>query len=199
MAGSPHVGVLAYQGDVKEHALMLTELGADVLLVRHPAELARVDGLVIPGGESSVIDKLTRMFGMLHPLRERIATGMPVYGTCAGLIMLADRLCGAAPGQQTFGGLDVTVQRNAFGAQAESFETAIDAGVLGGAPLHAAFIRAPIVSQVGPAASAILTLDDGRIVGVEQGNLMGTSFHPEVSGETRLHERFLQRVRAVRS
>lgn len=174
---------------------MLTELGADVLLVRHPAELARVDGLVIPGGESSVIDKLTRMFGMLHPLRERIATGMPVYGTCAGLIMLADRIEGAAPGQQTFGGLDVTVQRNAFGSQNESFETDIDAGVLGGPPVHAAFIRAPIVSEVGPGATALLTLDDGRIVGVEQGNLMGTSFHPEVSGETRLHERFLERVR----
>ena len=197
MAGKPHVGVLAYQGDVREHAQMLASLGADVALVRHPAELARVDGLVIPGGESSVIDKLTRMFGMLHPLRERIATGMPVYGTCAGLIMLADRIEGAAPGQQTIGGLDVTVQRNAFGAQAESFETTIDASVLGGAPLHAAFIRAPIVSEVGPAATAFLTLDDGRIVGVEQGNLMGTSFHPEVSGETRLHERFLARVRAV--
>lgn len=197
MAGSPKVGVLAYQGDVREHADMLTLLGADVVLVRHPAELVRVDGLVIPGGESSVIDKLTRMFGMLHPLRERITAGMPVYGTCAGLIMLADRIDGAAPGQQTLGGLDVTVQRNAFGAQAESFETTIDVPALGGPPMHVAFIRAPIVSAMGPAATAIMTLTDGRIVGVEQGQLMATSFHPEVSGETRLHERFLAKVRAV--
>lgn len=196
MAGKPQVGVLAYQGDVREHAQMLASLGADVALVRHPAELARVDGLVIPGGESSVIDKLTRMFGMLHPLRERIAAGMPAYGTCAGLIMLADRIEGAAPGQQSIGGLDVTVQRNAFGPQAESFETLIDAPALGGPPVHATFIRAPIVAALGPRATALLTLDDGRIVGVEQGALMGTSFHPEVSGEPRLHERFLARVRA---
>ena len=196
MAGSPRVGILALQGDVREHALVLTSLGADVALVRRPAELAQVDGLVIPGGESSVIDKLVRMFGMQQPLRDRIAGGMPVYGTCAGLIMLADRIEGAIEGQETLGGLDVTVQRNAFGAQAESFETLIDVPVLGEPPVHAVFIRAPIVSAVGPAATAIMTLDDGRIVGVEQGNLLGTSFHPEVSGELRLHERFLSRVRA---
>ena len=196
MAGSPRVGILALQGDVREHALVLTSLGADVALVRRPAELAQVDGLVIPGGESSVIDKLVRMFGMQQPLRDRIAAGMPVYGTCAGLIMLADRIEGAIEGQETLGGLDVTVQRNAFGAQAESFETLIDVPVLGEPPVHAVFIRAPIVSAVGPAATAIMTLDDGRIVGVEQGNLLGTSFHPEVSGELRLHERFLSRVRA---
>ena len=196
MAGSPHVGILALQGDVREHALVLTALGAAVALVRRPAELAQVDGLVIPGGESSVIDKLVRMFGMPQPLRDRVAAGMPVYGTCAGLIMLADRIEGAIEGQETLGGLDVTVQRNAFGAQAESFETLIDVPVLGEPPVHAVFIRAPIVSAVGPAATAIMTLDDGRIVGVEQGNLLGTSFHPEVSGELRLHERFLSRVRA---
>ena len=196
MAGSPRVGILALQGDVREHALVLTSLGADVALVRRPAELAQVDGLVIPGGESSVIDKLVRMFGMQQPLRDRIAAGMPVYGTCAGLIMLADRIEGAIEGQETLGGLDVTVQRNAFGAQAESFETLINVPVLGEPPVHAVFIRAPIVSAVGPAATAIMTLDDGRIVGVEQGNLLGTSFHPEVSGELRLHERFLSRVRA---
>ena len=196
MAGSPRVGILALQGDVREHALVLTSLGADVALVRRPAELAQVDGLVIPGGESSVIDKLVRMFGMQQPLRDRIAGGMPVYGTCAGLIMLADRIEGAIEGQETLGGLDVTVQRNAFGAQAESFETLINVPVLGEPPVHAVFIRAPIVSAVGPAATAIMTLDDGRIVGVEQGNLLGTSFHPEVSGELRLHERFLSRVRA---
>ena len=196
MAGSPRVGILALQGDVREHALVLTSLGADVALVRRPAELAQVDGLVIPGGESSVIDKLVRMFGMQQPLRDRIAAGMPVYGTCAGLLLLADRIEGAIEGQETLGGLDVTVQRNAFGAQAESFETLINVPVLGEPPVHAVFIRAPIVSAVGPAATAIMTLDDGRIVGVEQGNLLGTSFHPEVSGELRLHERFLSRVRA---
>lgn len=196
MAGSPRVGILALQGDVREHALVLTSLGADVALVRRPAELAQVEGLVIPGGESSVIDKLVRMFGMQQPLRDRIAAGMPVYGTCAGLIMLADRIEGAIAGQEALGGIDVTVQRNAFGTQAESFETMIDVPLLGAPPVHAVFIRAPIVSSVGPAATAFMTLDDGRIVGVEQGNLLGTSFHPEVSGETRLHERFLSKVRA---
>ena len=181
---------------MREHALVLTSLGADVALVRRPAELAQVEGLVIPGGESSVIDKLVRMFGMQQPLRDRIAAGMPVYGTCAGLIMLADRIEGAIAGQEALGGIDVTVQRNAFGTQAESFETMIDVPLLGAPPVHAVFIRAPIVSSVGPAATAFMTLDDGRIVGVEQGNLLGTSFHPEVSGETRLHERFLSKVRA---
>jgi pyridoxal 5'-phosphate synthase pdxT subunit len=192
----PRVGVLALQGDVREHTRMLTHLGADVVAVRRPDELASVAGLVIPGGESSVIDKLARTFGMQHPLREAIAAGLPVYGTCAGMILLADEIEGGIAGQETFGGLDVTVTRNAFGGQVESFET--DVAVAGfDALVHAAFIRAPRVTRVGERARAIAELADGSVVAVEQGNLLATAFHPEVSGETRFHERFLNRVRAA--
>ncbi len=185
------VGVLALQGDVREHLAVLTSLGADAVPVRRERELDRVAGLVIPGGESTVMDKLSRAFGLREPLRARIAAGLPVFGTCAGLIMLSDRVLDALPDQRTLGGLDVTVRRNAFGNQRESFETDLDVAVLGGPPVHAAFIRAPIVEAVGPAAEAIATLDDGRVVAVRQGNLLGTSFHPEITGETRFHELFL--------
>lgn len=163
--------------------------------MRRPAELDAVEGLVIPGGESSVIDKLSRMFGVAEPLKARIASGMPVYGTCAGLIMLADTVLDAIGGQQSLGGLDVAVRRNAFGNQNDSFETDIDIPELGGQPVHAVFIRAPVVERVGSGASVLAALPDGRIVAVEQGNLLGTSFHPEVTGEHRFHERFLDRVR----
>jgi len=194
---TPHVGILALQGDVREHAQVLRALGAEVSLVRRPSELAAVDGLVIPGGESSVIDKLSRAFGMQHPIREAIAAGMPVYGTCAGMIMLADRITGAIDGQETFGGLDVVVARNAFGSQVDSFETDLAVDGWSGPPVHATFIRAPLVSEVGPRATALAPLPDGGVVAVEQENLLATAFHPEVSGETRFHERFLQRVRAA--
>jgi len=189
------VGVLALQGDVREHVRVLTGLGADVLTVRRPEELAAVGGLVIPGGESSVMDKLVRAFGMQHPLRAAIAAGMPVYGTCAGLIMLADRLEGAIDGQQTLGGLDVTVARNAFGGQVESFETALPVPLFGEPPVHATFIRAPLITQTGPGVRVLATLAGGGVVAVEQGVILGTSFHPEVTGETRFHERFLSHVR----
>ena len=181
MAGSPapKVGVLALQGDVREHLTVLRALGADAVPVRREAELRSVDGLVIPGGESSVIDKLSRMFGVAEPLKARIAEGMPVYGTCAGLIMIADTLLDAIGGQQSLGGLDVDIPE------------------LGEPPVHAVFIRAPVVESVGDRASVLAALPDGRIVAVEQGNLLGTSFHPEVTGEHRFHERFLERVRAV--
>ncbi len=193
---TPTVGVLALQGDVREHARVLTGLGAEVVLVRRPSELAAVQGLVLPGGESSVIDKLARTFGMQEPLRAAIAGGMPVYGTCAGLILLADRIENPIEGQESFGGLDVTVRRNAFGGQVESFET--DLSVTGfDAPVHAAFIRAPLVVHVGERARALASLPGGEIVAVTQGNLLGTAFHPEVSGETRFHELFLERVRAA--
>ncbi|MFD4957552.1 pyridoxal 5'-phosphate synthase glutaminase subunit PdxT [Microbacterium sp. NPDC058389] len=190
----PRVGVLALQGDVREHVRVLTDLGADVIAVRRPEELATVDGLVIPGGESSVIDKLARAFGMRHPLREAIADGMPVYGTCAGLILLADRIADGAPGQQTFGGLDVTVRRNAFGSQVDSFEVDLDVPVLGDPPVHAAFIRAPLVEEIGQGVEALATLDDERIVAVRQGALLGTSFHPEVTGDHRFHRLLLDLV-----
>ncbi|WP_404432897.1 pyridoxal 5'-phosphate synthase glutaminase subunit PdxT [Microbacterium lacus] len=188
------VGVLALQGDVREHLRVLSDLGADVTVVRRPEELADVEGLVIPGGESSVIDKLSRAFGMREPIRAAIADGLAVYGTCAGLILLADRITGGIEGQQTFGGLDVTVRRNAFGGQVDSFETDLDVPVLGPDPVHAVFIRAPLVEQIGEGVESLATLADGRIVAVRQGRLIGTAFHPEVSGEHRFHQLFLDTV-----
>jgi 5'-phosphate synthase pdxT subunit len=193
----PPVGVFALQGDVREHVAVLAQLGADVREVRTPAQLAEVGGLVIPGGESSVMDKLSRLFGLRDPLRDRIATGMPVYGTCAGLIMLADRLHDAIEGQLSLGGLDVAVRRNAFGTQLDSFETDLAVPALGEPPVHAVFIRAPVVDEVGAGVEVLASLDDGRVVAVEQGRLMGTSFHPEVAGETRFHARFLDHVAAA--
>lgn len=198
MAGNtPPVGVLALQGDVREHLAALTALGADVRPVKSAGELERVAGLVIPGGESSVIDKLSRIFEVRDPIRARIADGMPVYGTCAGLIMLADDLVDGIAGQQTFGGFDATVRRNAFGTQLDSFETELDIPALGEHPVHAVFIRAPVVERVGPGVEVLARVDDGRIVAIEQGPLLGTAFHPEVAGEHRFHERFLERVRAA--
>jgi 5'-phosphate synthase pdxT subunit len=188
---TPKVGVLALQGDFREHLSVLSALGADAVPVRRERELDEVAGLIIPGGESTVMDKLSRAFGLREPLIARIAAGMPVFGTCAGLIMLADRVLDALPDQRTLGGLDVTVRRNAFGNQLDSFETDLEVALFDGPPVHAAFIRAPIVEEVGPAAEAVATLDDGRVVAVRQGNLLGTSFHPEITGETRFHQHFL--------
>lgn len=199
MAGStnaPRIGILALQGDVREHESILSGLGADVLLIRRPEELTRVDGLVIPGGESSVIDKLSRAFGVRDPLRAAIRAGLPVYGTCAGLILLADEVLDAIEGQQSIGGFDIAVRRNAFGRQTESFETELEVSELGEAPVRATFIRAPIVERVGASVRALATLSDGRVVAVEEGNLLGTSFHPEINGETRFHQRLLSKVRA---
>ncbi|PZU46161.1 MAG: pyridoxal 5'-phosphate synthase glutaminase subunit PdxT [Microbacterium sp.] len=196
VGGRVRVGVLALQGDVREHARVLAQLGAEVALVRRPEELVSIDGLVLPGGESSVIDKLARAFGMQQPLRDAIASGMPVYGTCAGLILLADRIENPIDGQQSLGGLDVTVRRNAFGGQVESFETELAVAGFDG-PVHAAFIRAPLVTDVGPGAQPLAALPDGGVVAVRQGNLLGTAFHPEVSGETRFHALFLELVRGA--
>ena len=173
---------------------MLAKLGADVSLIRRPEELAAVDGLVIPGGESTVMDKLARTFGLQAPLKAAIAEGHPVYGTCAGLIMLADTVLDAIDGQQTLGGFDLVVRRNAFGSQLDSFETDLDVPVVGSEPVHAVFIRAPIVETVGEKATALASLPDGRVVAVEQGGLLGTSFHPEMTGDTRFHEYFLTKV-----
>ncbi|WP_304502166.1 pyridoxal 5'-phosphate synthase glutaminase subunit PdxT [Brachybacterium sp. FME24] len=190
----PRIGILSLQGDVREHARVLSELGAQVALVRRPGELAGVDGLVLPGGESTVIDKLSRAFDLRGPLRAAIADGLPVLGTCAGLILLADRLADGIDGQVTFGGLDVTVRRNAFGGQVDSFEADLDVRVLGPPAVRAAFIRAPVVEQLGPGATALASLPDGRVVAAEQGSLLGTAFHPESTGETRFHRRFLERA-----
>ena len=173
---------------------MLGGLGADAVPVRRPEELESIDGLVIPGGESSVIDKLARTFGLFEPLRAAIASGLPVYGTCAGLIMIADTVLDSIDGQQSLGGLDIAVRRNAFGSQLDSFETEIDIPVLGVPSVHAVFIRAPVVETVGPAVTVLASLEDGRIVAVEQGTLLGTSFHPEMTGDTRFHEHFLRKL-----
>ena len=195
MAGSSgSVGVLALQGDFREHIAVLRGLGAEAVPVRRPEELAGLAGLVIPGGESSVMDKLARMFGLAEPLRAAIASGLPVYGTCAGLIMIADRVLDSIAGQESLGGLDVSVRRNAFGSQLDSFETDIDIPVLGEPPVHAVFIRAPVVESVGEGVTVLASLSDGRIVAVEQGNLLGTSFHPEMTGDTRFHEYFLRKL-----
>jgi 5'-phosphate synthase pdxT subunit len=192
------VGVLALQGDFREHIAVLKQLGADPFAVRRPGELAELDGLVIPGGESSVMDKLSRAFGLAEPLKHAIAGGLPVYGTCAGLIMLADTVLDAIRGQQSLGGLDVAVRRNAFGSQVDSFETDLDIPAVGDQPMHAVFIRAPIVESVGDRATALAALEDGRVVAVEQGNLLGTSFHPEMTGDHRFHQYFLTKVDAAR-
>jgi len=195
MSGAP-VGVLALQGDFREHAAVLRSLGADVVLVRRPEEVERIAGLVIPGGESSVIDKLARSYGVADAVTARIQSGMPVYGTCAGLILLADRVLDGIRGQQSFGGLDVSVRRNAFGSQTESFEADLDVPVVGKPAVHAVFIRAPVVTDLGPGATALASLGDGTVVAVEQGGLLGTSFHPEMTGDTRFHQYFLDKVTA---
>ncbi len=194
MSPAPRVGVLALQGDVREHRRMLEQLGAQVRLVRTPEELAAVDALVLPGGESSTIDKLSRVFGVAQPLRARINEGMPVFGTCAGLILLADRITDAAPGQQTFGGLDVTVQRNAFGSQLDSFEAEVASPNAGEPAATVAFIRAPVVVEVGAGADALASVTGDRVVAVRQGKLLGIAFHPEVTGDTSWHRYFLELI-----
>ncbi len=190
------VGVLALQGGVSEHIAMLEHLAVPSRAVRRVEDLDGIDGLILPGGESGVIDRLTRLFGLREPLRAAIGAGLPVLGTCAGLIMLADRITGAAPGQQTLGGLDVTVERNAFGSQRDSFDTTVDVAGIGA--IDASFIRAPIVTKVGEGVDVIATLPDGRIVGVHDGHRIGVSFHPEVSGDPRLHEAFVRLIAEIR-
>jgi 5'-phosphate synthase pdxT subunit len=196
----PVVGVLALQGDVREHATVLRALGAEPVPVRRATELDRVAALVLPGGESTTMDKLIRAFDLFEPLRERIKCGLPVFGSCAGMILLADRILDAPTDQQTLGGLDVTVRRNAFGRQVESFETDLQlAGLDGGKPLHAVFIRAPWVEDAGPAVQVLATVVGGpaagKIVAVRQGALLATAFHPELAGDTRVHRLFLDLVK----
>jgi 5'-phosphate synthase pdxT subunit len=192
------VGVLALQGDFREHIAVLRGLGADAVPVRRPAELSAIDGLVIPGGESSVMDKLSRTFGLRDPLREAIAGGLPVYGTCAGLIMLASSILDGIEGQESLGGIDIDVRRNAFGSQTDSFEVDLEVPAIGDPPLHAVFIRAPVVERVGEDVTVLAALSDGRVVAVEQGSILGTSFHPEMTQDHRFHGYFLDRVRSAR-
>lgn len=188
------IGVLALQGDFREHRQTLAAIGCDSIEVRTIADLAKSNGLIIPGGESTVMQKLAVAYDLFQPLKDALKGGLPAFGTCAGLIMLADEIVDGIPGQAGFGGLDISVRRNAFGNQLDSFEVDLDfQGVLGPA-VHAAFIRAPIVERVGESVEVLSKLSDGRIVGVRQGNLMGISFHPEVTGETRVHELFVSMV-----
>jgi len=190
----PLVGVLALQGDVREHRAMLERAGARTTVVRRAAELDEVDGIVLPGGESTTVAKLARTFELLEPLADRLRSGLPAFGTCAGMILLADRIEDGVPGQETFGGLDVVVRRNAFGRQVDSFEAEL--GVDGfDAPFHAMFIRAPWVEKVGADVAVVATVASGpqagRIVAVRQANLLATSFHPEITGDHRFHELFV--------
>ncbi len=194
MSDALTIGVLAVQGDVREHVRVLGELGAHAYGIRRPSELADLDGLVIPGGESTTMDKLVRAFDLYDPLRKLIADGLPVYGSCAGMIMLADRIAEPRPGQQTLGGMDVTVRRNAFGRQVDSFEEDLDFAGLDDGPVRAVFIRAPWVEEAGDSVE-VLARAAGRIVAVRQGPLLATSFHPEVTGDTRVHELFVDIIK----
>ncbi|OKJ96844.1 glutamine amidotransferase [Streptomyces sp. CB03234] len=193
---TPLIGVLALQGDVREHLIALAAADAVARPVRRPEELAEVDGLVIPGGESTTISKLAELFGLMEPLRERIKAGMPVYGTCAGLIMLADKILDPRSGQETLGGIDMIVRRNAFGRQNESFEAAVEVAGIDGGPVEGVFIRAPWVESVG-AQAEVVAEHDGHIVAVRQGNALATSFHPELTGDHRVHALFVDMVRTA--
>jgi len=225
-APAPVIGVLALQGDVREHLEVLADLGARPLAVRRESELARCDGLVLPGGESTTMVKLAGIFDLLMPLRARISAGLPVFGTCAGMILLADRIEDGVIGQETLGGLDITVRRNAFGRQVDSFEADLEFAGLD-APVHAIFIRAPWVEEVGEGIEVLARVPEesghdpaaggavggavrgavggaaggaaGRIVAVRQGPLMATSFHPEVGGDTRIHRVFVDLVTSYSS
>ncbi|NED97592.1 pyridoxal 5'-phosphate synthase glutaminase subunit PdxT [Phytoactinopolyspora alkaliphila] len=222
MGNGPTVGVLALQGDVREHRGILESLGAQTRAVRTAAELGAVDGLVIPGGESTTMWRLARTFGLLEPLRKHIQSGLPAYGSCAGMIMLADRIRDGVAGQETIGGLDITVRRNAFGRQIDSFEGELDFPAIGDPALRAVFIRAPWVEEVGPGveilarvragtstpvtpeasvsadrfpASPEASTSAGRIVAVRAGGLLATSFHPELTADARIHAYFLEIIK----
>jgi 5'-phosphate synthase pdxT subunit len=190
------IGVLALQGDVREHLAALAAAGAGTAQVRRPEELAAVDGLVIPGGESTTISKLAALFGLTEPLRAAVRGGLPVYGSCAGLIMLADKILDPRSGQETFGGIDMIVRRNAFGRQNESFEAAVDVRGVDGGPVQGVFIRAPWVESVG-AGVEVLAEHGGHIVAVRQGQVLATAFHPELTGDHRVHELFVATVRSA--
>jgi 5'-phosphate synthase pdxT subunit len=196
---TPLIGVLALQGDVREHLVALAACGAQARPVRRPEELDGLDGIIFPGGESTTIDKLSRSFGVREPLVTALKNGLPAYGSCAGMILLADRVLDGQPDQQTFGGIDITVRRNAFGRQVHSFEGEIDVTGVEGGPMHAVFIRAPWVEDAGPAVEVLARVEggeaDGRIVAVRQGSLLATSFHPEVTDDARVHELFVSMVR----
>jgi 5'-phosphate synthase pdxT subunit len=186
------VGVLALQGDFREHLFALEECGVTASPIRRASELAQIDALVLPGGESTAIANLARSFQLFEPLKNRIASGMPVYGSCAGMILLADRVLDAALGQETFGGLDITVRRNAFGRQVDSFEADLEFSGITNLPIRAVFIRAPWVESVGSGVEVLATYE--HAVAVRQGPLLATSFHPELTGDNRIHRYFIESV-----
>ncbi|WP_277210094.1 pyridoxal 5'-phosphate synthase glutaminase subunit PdxT [Isoptericola croceus] len=208
------IGVLALQGDVREHQVALEAAGARTVPVRRRAELEAVDGLVLPGGESTTIDKLLRIFELREPLRDAIESGLPVYGSCAGMILLAERIIGGIDGQQTLGGMDVTVRRNAFGRQVDSFEADLEvSGVTDGpdgAAVRAVFIRAPWIEEAGPEVEVLARIPErttdgtaagaaaGKIVAARSGRLLATAFHPEVTGDGRVHALFVRLVNGSR-
>jgi len=204
-ARRPRVGVLALQGDVREHVAALSAAGAEPVEVRRPGELDGVDGLVVPGGESTTMGRLLAVFDVLEPLRERVAAGLATYGSCAGMILLAREVLDGRPGQPLVGGLDVVVRRNAFGRQVDSFESDLDVTGIDG-PVHGVFIRAPWVESVGAAVQVLGRVPHdagsgaagGRVVAVRQGHLLATSFHPELSGDARVHRLFVEMVLEAR-
>ena len=203
VTSDPVIGVLALQGDVREHLHALA--AADVIArpVRRPEELDSVDALVITGGESTTMSKLALDFGLLEPIRKRIAEGMPAYGSCAGMIMLADEVLDGRPDQRSFGGIDMVVRRNAFGRQVDSFEASVGMDGIEGAEFHAVFIRAPWVERVGPSATVVARISAGpaagRIVAVRQRHVLATAFHPELTGDLRVHRHFVEMARAAMS
>jgi 5'-phosphate synthase pdxT subunit len=202
-AAAPLVGVLALQGDVREHLAALRAAGAEAIAVRRPEELQRVHGLVLPGGESTTMSRLLDTFELLDPLRSRLAEGMPAYGSCAGMILLAKELRDGRPDQHQLGALDVVVRRNAFGRQVDSFEADLDITGVSGPPVHAVFIRAPWVESAADHVEVLASVPDsaaageaaGKIVAVRQGRVLATAFHPELTGDGRVHELFVRTVR----
>jgi 5'-phosphate synthase pdxT subunit len=201
--GDLTIGVLALQGDVREHLRALTECGVRARPVRRPEELEAVDALVIPGGESTTISKLAIEFGLADPVRKRIAGGMPAYGSCAGMIMLAAEVLDGRPDQESFAGIEMAVRRNAFGRQVDSFEAPVRLDGVDGPAFHAVFIRAPWVERVAEDVRVIGTIEEGpaagRIVAVRQGNLLATAFHPELTGDLRVHRLFVELVREAQT
>jgi len=193
------IGVLALQGDFEAHLKMLAELGVEAKAIRLPRQIEDLDGIIIPGGESTTIGKLMVLYGFDKVLQQKVREGFPIWGTCAGLILLARETDNALAGQPLLASMHIRVRRNAFGSQRESFETDLSVPVLGEAPFHAFFIRGPAVEEVGPGVETLATLDDGTIVAVREGTLLGTAFHPEVSGDPRFHHYFLRIVQSVKS
>ena len=203
MSRPPTIGVLALQGDVREHLRALTACGADVRSVRRPADLIGLQGIVLPGGESTTIDKLSRVFELREPLIAALQTGLPAYGSCAGMMLLDKNVLDGTKDQQTFGTLDITVRRNAFGRQVESFETDVDLDGIDGGPVHAVFIRAPWVESIDNGVDilgAVIPpgLHESKIIAVRHQNVIATSFHPEVTDDLRIHRYFIDVVRAAR-